>query len=441
VDPAVYGMTMTNVAPRVGFFYQPKILPNAVVRAGWGLYYTSQENVNAQYSIVSQVITINNSVSNTQGVPTYVMGVNAMPAVTVGQITQAQDNAMIGAVQYLSTHQHSPYVNQYNLDFQYSFAKSFLADVAYLGNTSRHLAVNWNPFDCSSTLIVTGLGPMNGAKWNEGLLTSAGGSFDLLSLHFNHDAAQNPTPDFMAAAAYALPFAVGPHFDKVQAQIDAHGLHGKVHQAITEWLFNSKGLGERNFTDESPSWRNEGGTVMAAGFLNTVLRRADQIALTDMTGSQEFAGIWKRREQVYAVPAYYAFKMYSAVKGDAVLSVDTDSGTYDMVGGVRPLDNEKGIPTIYVVATRSADGSTLTLLCVNRSWERDEPVRFDLGALKIAGLVNAEQIKAASRYEMNDEVEPVHVVPQPITLTAPAAGPITMTLPHESVTVIRVAVK
>jgi hypothetical protein len=150
VNPEVYNMTMTNFAPRVGFAYQPPFLANSVLRGGWGLYYTSQEDVNAQYSIVSQVITVNNAVSNVQGVPQYVLGVNAMPAVTVGQITQAQANAMTGTVQYLSTHQHSPYVDQYNLDFQYAFAKSFLADVAYLGNNAHHLSQNWNPFDCSS---------------------------------------------------------------------------------------------------------------------------------------------------------------------------------------------------------------------------------------------------------------------------------------------------
>jgi Carboxypeptidase regulatory-like domain len=150
VNPEVFQMTRTNFAPRFGFAFQPPILPNSVLRAGWGLYYTTQEDVNAQYSIVSQVITVNNAVSNVQGVPQYVLGVNAMPAVTVGQITQAQANAMTGPVQYLSTNQHSPVINQYNLDFQYTFLKSFLADVAYLGNTAHHLAVNWNPFDCSS---------------------------------------------------------------------------------------------------------------------------------------------------------------------------------------------------------------------------------------------------------------------------------------------------
>jgi hypothetical protein len=150
VNPEVYARTNTNFAPRIGFSFQPQFLPNSVIRAGWGLYYTTQEDVNAQYSIVSQVITINNAVSNVQGIPQYVLGVNAMPSVTVGQITQAQANAMTGPVQYLSTHQHSPYVDQYNLDFQYTFAKSFLADISYLGNNAHHLAVNWNPFDCSS---------------------------------------------------------------------------------------------------------------------------------------------------------------------------------------------------------------------------------------------------------------------------------------------------
>lgn len=138
----------------------------------------------------------------------------------------------------------------------------------------------------------------------------------------------------MAGAAYALPYAVGSYFDKAQTQLEQHPeLGGKVHLAITEWLFNSKGFGERNFTNESPSWMNEGGAVMAAGFLNTVLRHAGAITITDMTGLMEFAGIWKRREQVYAVPAFYAFQMYTGVKGDEVLPVTTDSGTYSVTGG------------------------------------------------------------------------------------------------------------
>lgn len=64
---------------------------------------------------------------------------------------------------------------------------------------------------------------------------------------------------------------------------------------------------------------NEGGTTMATGLLNTLLRHVAQVKIADMTGSQEFAGVWKRREQVDAVPAYYAFQLYAQVKADTIL--------------------------------------------------------------------------------------------------------------------------
>lgn len=149
VNPEVFPMTMTNWAPRAGFSWQPQMLKNTVLRAGFGLYYTTQQDVNAQYAIVSQVITINNAVSNTQPYPTYVLGTNALPSVTVGQITQTQANAITGPIQYLSQTQRSPYVEQWNVDIQHTFGK-YLIDAAYLGNVSHHLALNYNPFDCSA---------------------------------------------------------------------------------------------------------------------------------------------------------------------------------------------------------------------------------------------------------------------------------------------------
>ncbi|HSU19127.1 MAG TPA: alpha-L-arabinofuranosidase C-terminal domain-containing protein [Acidobacteriaceae bacterium] len=293
-------------------------------------------------------------------------------------------------------------------------------------------------------IIATGLGPVTDGRWNAAQLSDPPGTFNYLSLHFilgtNHPENRAATPDFMAAAAYALPYAVGPYFDKVQAQVDENPLQkGKVHFAITEWLFNSKGFGERNFTNESPSWMNEGGAVMAAGFLNTVLRHTSEIKITDMTGSMEFAGVWKRREQVYAVPAYYAFQMYTAVKGDTVLPTTTDSGTYSVAGGVRPLDKVQDVPLIDVVATRSPDHKTVTLLCVNRDIERDIPTRFDLGGMHATGIAKVQQISSPSRYERNDEIEPQHVVPQDGSAAA-KGGAISVVLPHDSVTVIRVPV-
>ena len=92
----VYPMTLSNWAPRVGVSYQPGSHSNTPIRAGWGLYHTTQQAVNIQYAVVSQYVTINNAVSNTQSAPTYVLGQNVLPSVTIGQITQAQADSIKG---------------------------------------------------------------------------------------------------------------------------------------------------------------------------------------------------------------------------------------------------------------------------------------------------------------------------------------------------------
>lgn len=151
-NPSVFSMTRDNFAPRVGFTWQPSFAKNTVLRAGWGLYYTTQMDLNSQYSVVSEYITVNNAISNTtsQPNPTYVMGTNAMPPVTVGQITATEAQNVTGAIQYLAANQRSPFVSQWNLDMEHTFGKSYLLDVAYIGNEAHHLAKNWDPWDCSS---------------------------------------------------------------------------------------------------------------------------------------------------------------------------------------------------------------------------------------------------------------------------------------------------
>jgi hypothetical protein len=53
----------------------------------------------------------------------------------------------------------------------------------------------------------------------------------------------------------------------------------------------------------------------------------------------------------------------------------------------------------------------------------------------------SQQGTAVSRYVINDEVEPKRVVPQVSSLNVMPNGPLTLTLPHESVTVVRLQEK
>ena len=164
-NPEVYPMTMSNWAPRVGLSYEPSFIKNTLVRGGWGLYYTTQQAVNIQYAVVSQYITINNAVSNTQPNPTYVLGQNVLPSVTVGQITQPQANSITGPIQYLAKTYRSPYISQWNFDVQHTFGTRYLVDVGYIGSAGYRLPLNYNPFDCSapgSNLCIDANNPYNG---------------------------------------------------------------------------------------------------------------------------------------------------------------------------------------------------------------------------------------------------------------------------------------
>ena len=150
MNPEVFNMTWTNYAPRVGLSWQPRFSPKTVVRSGWGMYYTTQMALNEQYAVVSQIISVNNSIANSEPTPTYLLGVNTFPAVTIGKITADQIPTIKGPIQYLAMHQRSPYVEQWNLDVEHTFGKPYLLDVAYIGNQAHHLAMQWNPIDCSA---------------------------------------------------------------------------------------------------------------------------------------------------------------------------------------------------------------------------------------------------------------------------------------------------
>ena len=104
-------------------------------------------------------------------------------------------------------------------------------------------------------------------------------------------------------------------------------------------------------------------------------------------------------------------------------------------GGVRPLQHIKSVPCIDVAATRSSDGNKLAILAINRSLQSDIPIEIHLPGSSV-GPAQMKQLKAESQYERNDEVEPSHIAP--VLSTLPVSLAVTVTLPHESVTEIRV---
>lgn len=287
--------------------------------------------------------------------------------------------------------------------------------------------------DPDARLIATGGDPEWFTKWNAVQLSNPAGTFNYLSTHFVVTTSDTNNPhassSFINQAAFALPVELGRKLEDDQKQIDSFPAFAqKAHVAFTEWLF----IGERPGT---PSFTNMGGAVDTGGFFNMIMRHASIVPVSDMTGIMEFAGIWKKRSQVYAAPGYYVFRMYSTAHAVRPVQVETDSGSYSVKNGVGRLPDIADVPYLDVVAATTADGNRLTLFCVNRSLDRDLPTNIDISGFSAASTAEIQTLHANYISEGNDEDDPDRVVP--VSTAEPVHGSsLHHVFPHESVTVI-----
>jgi alpha-N-arabinofuranosidase len=262
--------------------------------------------------------------------------------------------------------------------------------------------------DSRARLIATGGDPDGFEAWNAAQLAIGPQAFDYLSTHFvvttGSTVASNPSPEFVAKATFALPVELERRLRKMHQQIQDSTSHN-VSTVFTEWLFYAP-------DDTYPRYDNMGGAVATAGFLNMLLRNADIVPVSDMTGLVEFGGIWKKRSRVYGVPAYWAFKMYSTADLSRSIEARTDSETYNVEQGSNRLPDIADVPYLDVVATLNESGSTLTLFCVNRDLTRDIPARIQIAGFKPAPVARISSLYAGTIYEKNDETEPEHIHPE-----------------------------
>jgi alpha-N-arabinofuranosidase len=287
--------------------------------------------------------------------------------------------------------------------------------------------------DPAAKLIATGGDPDWFSSWNAHQLSNPAGTFDYLSTHFVVTNTQtelpHPSIDFMTQAAFALPVELGRKLRADQQQIDEHAdFAHRAHVAFTEWLF----IGNRAGV---PSFRNMGGAIDTAGFFNMVMRNADIVPISDMTGIMEFAGIWKAHSQVYAAPGYYAFRMYSTAHPTTPVEATSDAGAYSVKNGVGRLPNIESVPFLDVTAALDPSKKTLSLFCVNRSLQVDIPADIVIRDFAATSNVEVQTLGGASISDENDEDEPERVVPV-MTQEHSTRGKLSHVFPHESVTVI-----
>lgn len=287
--------------------------------------------------------------------------------------------------------------------------------------------------DPTARLIATGQDMDGYREWNQTQLANPAGTFDALSTHFVvgtgevllHDASN----EFVAAADYAMPVELGRRLQQAQKQIDeTPGYNGKAHLAFTEWLFIGDSARMPNFT-------NEGGAVVAASFLNMLMRESKVVPISDMTGIMEFAGIWKKKSQVYATPAYYAFSLYAGADANKTVETKVQAGSYSVAQGVKRLPEISDVPYLDVVAAESKDGKKLTLFCVSRSTGASIPTTIRLHDFAAKEMAQVKQIASEELSAANDETSPLRVTPQGTTIKVTGES-VEYNFPKSSITVI-----
>lgn len=296
--------------------------------------------------------------------------------------------------------------------------------------------------DPNARLIATGQDPDHYEKWNQAQLSAPAGSFDYLSTHFvvTTDQTESHTsdPGTLARDTFALPVELGRRLRDMQRQIDeSANFRRRAHIAFTEWLFVCCD-GRKDVV--APRWDNMAGAVATGGFFNMLMKNADVVPISDMTGIIEFAGISKRRGRVFAAPAYYAFRMYSTADARVPLKVSSNATSYDVHQGVTRFPEISNVPNLDLVAALSQRGDRLTIFAVNRDLSHDIPANISIAGFAAASKASVQSLFASNVYDVNDETKPEAIVPVDSTANVDRSG-LHYTFRHESVTRIELTAR
>ena len=202
-----------------------------------------------------------------------------------------------------------------------------------IGPLTGTFAAAVHAVDSHARLIATGGVDDGFQAWNANQLANPTGTFDYLSTHYvigDEVVAAKPVASVPHHGGPGASIGLEARVRAIRQQAEASANGKDVKVAFTEWLLISR-------THGGPDYTNMGGALFAGGILNMLLRNADTVSVSDMTGILEFGGIWKKRGQVYGTPAYWVFRTYAGTDPGTALKVESGSPTYSVSNGVRTL--------------------------------------------------------------------------------------------------------
>jgi hypothetical protein len=133
VRNGIFDPQWNNFAPRVGFAYSPKFLPNTVIRSAYGVFYATDNWNELQFEVIGPAYYSTATLTNTLPLPTYNLE-NIFPSLAPSSNTSLTPFSV-------DKRSRSPYVQEWNFGIQHTLAKDWLVDVAYVGDEGLKLPV------------------------------------------------------------------------------------------------------------------------------------------------------------------------------------------------------------------------------------------------------------------------------------------------------------
>ena len=194
IPVTVYETDKNDWAPRLGLAW--RIGEKTTLRSGFGIYPVSPRIVTSAIFAVlgpgSQATRVVNSPF--EPFPTYELGQNVLPPVTIAPLTREFLDDYRGALFALDQGWRTGYVEQWTLAIQRELGRGQVLEVAYFGNQAHKLNSQWDANDCSvPDSLACDLSAIPYPQFRSGitfLANAANSSYHALNVKFNRQYTQ-----------------------------------------------------------------------------------------------------------------------------------------------------------------------------------------------------------------------------------------------------------
>jgi alpha-N-arabinofuranosidase len=258
----------------------------------------------------------------------------------------------------------------------------------------------------------------NDMAWNRTVLAAAGANVDFLAIHHYYG--------FSKEVADPLNLMARPlfyeRFYREVRRLIAEVVPGRdIRLAINEW----------NTALPLAQQHSMASALYGARLMN-VFERTDGFvamsAVSDLVNGWSGGVIQASRHGVFVTPTYLVNELYAGHLGARRLATAVDGPTFDTAG------EGTSVPTLDVVASRTADGAKIFLKAVNTDRERALGATISVSGVRVAGRAEVATVASDDPAATNSFATPEAVT---IRRSEVAVGErFTVELPRASVTVI-----